>query len=361
MTGVDRAFWRGRKVFITGHTGFKGGWISLWLQKLGAEVTGFSLEPPTEPNFFNVARVAEDMVSIIGDIRDKSKLERAIIDSAPEIIFHMAAQPLVRQSYHNPIETYETNVLGLVNLFECLRYSSTVGAIVNITTDKVYLNHEWMWGYRETDSLGGYDPYSASKNCAEVITASYRESFFNPKHYGSHKVAIATARAGNVVGGGDWAADRLLPDLLKAFNNGWVADIRHPEAVRPWQHVLEPLCGYLLLAQRLLTQGPCYGEAWNFGPPIEQARSVRWIAERLATLWGSDARWREVPSDSLHETSYLRLDASKARLRLGWKPFLSLDSTLNSIVDWSRAYLSNSEMRSISLRQIEHYESLATT
>jgi len=283
-------FWRGKRVFLTGHTGFKGSWLSLWLQSLGAELYGFALSPPTFPSLFEEARIADGMTSIKGDIRDLDFFIQAMRDAKPEIVIHMAAQPLVRYSYQNPIETYATNVMGTIHMLEAVRATPTVRAVVNITTDKCYENKEWVWGYREDDPMGGYDPYSSSKGCAELVTAAYRSSFFNPESYEKHGVALATVRAGNVIGGGDWAQDRLIPDTLAAFERGEPVCIRNPQAIRPWQHVLEPLRGYLLLAEKLFHAGSAYAEGWNFGPADHDCRPVDWIVALLAEEWGKGAR-----------------------------------------------------------------------
>ena len=279
VNGIDADFWRGRRVFLTGHTGFKGGWLALWLQRLGADVTGYALDPPTTPSLFAVARVGAGMRSIINDIRDAETLAQAMREAQPEIVIHMAAQPLVRYSYQAPVETYATNVMGTVHLLEAVRQTDSVRAVVNVTSDKCYENREWVWGYRENEPMGGYDPYSNSKGCAELVTAAYRNSYFNPAQYSQHGVALASARAGNVIGGGDWAEDRLIPDILRAIAAGEAVNIRSPHAIRPWQHVLEPLSGYLLLAQRLIEDGPAHAEGWNFGPSEEDARPVQWIVE----------------------------------------------------------------------------------
>ena len=351
-------FWRGKRVFLTGHTGFKGSWLSLWLQALGAELTGYALEPPTNPSLFKEAQVAEGMTSIIGDILDLERLKKALQAAAPDIVIHMAAQPLVRQSYENPVETYATNVMGTVHLLESVRLIGGVKAIVNVTTDKCYENREWEWGYRESEPMGGYDPYSNSKGCAELVSAAYRSSFFNKDQYVHHGVALATARAGNVIGGGDWAKDRLIPDILAAFEHHSPVNIRNPHALRPWQHVLEPLGGYLLLAERLYTQGPYFAEGWNFGPNDDDARPVGWIVEKLVDMWGGDACWTKDEGDHPHEASYLKLDISKARARLGWRPMLRLEDALKLIVEWTQARSNGANVRTLSLGQIKAYQTL---
>jgi CDP-glucose 4,6-dehydratase len=348
-------FWRDKKVFLTGHTGFKGSWLCLWLQQLGAQVTGYALQPPTDPSLFEVANVAQGMTSIIGDIRDGEALAKAMRDAAPDIVIHMAAQPLVRYSYVNPVETYSTNVMGTVHLLEAVRQTPSVRAVVNVTSDKCYDNKEWVWGYRENEPMGGFDPYSNSKGCAELVASAYRNSFFNPAKYNEHKVALASVRAGNVIGGGDWAADRLIPDILRAISDGKPVVIRSPHAIRPWQHVLEPLSGYLLLAEKLYTQGVDYAEGWNFGPNDEDAKPVQWIVERLTEQWGDGASWQLDGGDHPHEAHYLKLDCSKARMRIDWQPRWQLARTLEMIVAWQRAWLAKEDMRTFTLKQIKQY------
>jgi len=350
-------FWCGKRVFLTGHTGFKGGWLSLWLQSLGAELTGYALRQPTCPSFFEGARVADNMSSIEGDIRDLDCLTQAMRAAQPEIVIHMAAQPLVRYSYQNPVETYATNVMGTVHMLEALRATPTVRAVLNITTDKCYQNREWVWGYRENDPMGGYDPYSSSKGCAELVSAAYRTSFFNPETYKKHGVALATVRAGNVIGGGDWAQDRLIPDTLSAFEQGKPVYVRNPNAIRPWQHVLEPLQGYLLLAEKLFQEGPDYAEGWNFGPTDHDCRPVSSIVALLAKEWGKGARWEIDELPQPHEANFLKLDSSKAMTRLGWCPKWDLKRTLHSIVSWHQARLAGVDLQNLSLAQIREYTS----
>ncbi|MFH2139928.1 MAG: CDP-glucose 4,6-dehydratase [Pseudomonadota bacterium] len=352
---MNAAFWRGKKVFLTGHTGFKGSWLSLWLQQLGAEVTGYALQAPTNPSLFEVANVAQGMTSIIGDIRDAEALSKAMRDAAPDIVIHMAAQPLVRYSYVNPVETYSTNVMGTVHLLEAVRQTPSVRAVVNVTSDKCYDNKEWVWGYRENEAMGGFDPYSNSKGCAELVTSAYRNSFFNPEKYADHRVALASGRAGNVIGGGDWADDRLIPDILRAISDNKPVVIRSPYAIRPWQHVLEPLSGYLLLAEKLYMQGVTYAEGWNFGPADEDAKPVQWIVEQLTQQWGEGARWQLDGGEHPHEAHYLKLDCSKAKMRLNWQPRWHLGHTLEMIVSWQQAWLAKQDMRSFTLKQIEQY------
>lgn len=353
---MNPLFWKDRKVFLTGHTGFKGGWLSLWLQILGAKTTGYALNPQTTPSIFEVAKVSQGMTSIIGDIRDGKALERCLNVHLPEIVIHLAAQPLVRRSYVDPVETYSTNVMGTVNLLEAVRKTPSVRAVVIVTSDKCYENKEWEWGYRETEPMGGLDPYSSSKGCAELITAAYRASFFNVNSYTNNYVGIATARAGNVIGGGDWAQDRLVPDILSAFQNGQPAIIRFPLSTRPWQHVIESLSGYMLLAQKLYIDGPAYADAWNFGPSEDDFIKVQWIADQFTKHWGKGAKWIEAgPGTTPHEAIKLKLDSSRAKLSLGWKPKWSLNHAIENIVMWHKGYIAGSDMRAITISQIEEY------
>lgn len=353
---MDAEFWQGKRVFLTGHTGFKGGWLGLWLQQLGANVTGYALDAPTTPSLFEVAGVARGMVSIIGDVRDGEALKRAMAQARPEIVIHMAAQPLVRYSYVNPVETYATNVMGVVNLLEAVRETPGVRSVVNVTSDKCYENREWPWGYRENEAMGGYDPYSNSKGCAELVTAGYRSSFFNAERYAEHGIALGSGRAGNVIGGGDWAMDRLIPDMLRAIGAGQPVMIRNPHAIRPWQHVLEPLSGYLTLAEKLYTEGPAHAEGWNFGPHDTDAKSVEWIIERMTQEWGADASWSLDGQNHPHEATYLKLDCSKARGQLGWHPRWDIGQTIAKIVEWHKAFDQGMDMREFTLAQITNYQ-----
>jgi CDP-glucose 4,6-dehydratase len=354
MVDVNPNFWRGKRVFVTGHTGFKGSWLSLWLQSMGAQVYGFALQPPTEPALFTAAGVAQGMVSTIGDIRDYQAVLAEIQACQPEIVLHLAAQPLVRYSYQAPVETYATNVMGTVHVLEAARQVGSVRAIVNVTTDKCYENQEWVWGYREDEPMGGYDPYSNSKGCSELVTSAYRRSFFQ-----GSGIALASARAGNVIGGGDWAADRLVPDILRAFERSQPVVIRNPHSIRPWQHVLEPLSGYMVLAERLFEQDRAFAEGWNFGPQDKDARPVSWIVEHMVNSWAEGSSWRLDGGEHPHEAHYLKLDISKARARLGWEPRWSLDVALDHIVTWHRAWLAREDVRALSLRQIEQYSTTA--
>lgn len=356
-TTISPSFWQGRKVFLTGHTGFKGAWLSTWLHKLGADVTGYALAPATQPNLFDLAELDQTMHSVIGDIRDPAHLLEAMQIAQPEIVIHMAAQPLVRYSYLNPVETYSTNVMGLVNVFEAIRQTPSVKAVVNVTSDKCYENREWDWGYRENEAMGGYDPYSSSKGCAELITSAYRRSYFNPETYATHGVALASARAGNVIGGGDWSDDRLIPDIIRAFTAGQHVTIRNPHAIRPWQHVLEPLHGYLMLAERLITDGVKFAEGWNFGSNPVDAQPVSWIMARMKDKWGAGADYTIDPNAAtVHEAGLLTLDSSKANKHLSWQPHWSLEQTLDMICAWHQAHIKGQNMRDMTLAQITAYE-----
>jgi CDP-glucose 4,6-dehydratase len=350
----DAAFWRGKRVLLTGHTGFKGSWLALWLRRMGAEVTGYALEPPTQPSLFELARVGEVVEDVRADVRDAADLARAFDAARPEIVIHMAAQSLVRSSYEDPVGTYETNVMGTVQLLQAVRGASSCRAVLVVTSDKCYENREWSRGYREDDAMGGFDPYSNSKGCAELVTAAYRNSFFR------NGPAIASARAGNVIGGGDWGRDRLLPDAARAFSRAEPVEIRNPAATRPWQHVLEPLSGYLLLVERLWQEGAAVAEGWNFGPNDVDARPVKEVVERFAALWGGGMRWQLAAGAQPHEAHQLRLDCTKARSRLGWKPRLALDTALEWTVDWYRSWHAGADARRLTEDQIDRYTELAT-
>lgn len=352
---MSSSFWQGKRVFLTGHTGFKGSWLSLWLQQLGAEVTGFSLVPSTQPNLFETANVENGMTSIIGDIRDLEHVKKVFKQVQPEIVIHMAAQALVRYSYDNPVETYATNVMGTLHVLEAIRSITTVRSAVMITTDKCYENKEWQWGYRENEAMGGHDPYSSSKGCAELLIASYRNSFFPAGKHNQHQTAIASARAGNVIGGGDWSEDRLVPDIIKAFVNQKTVNIRNPKAIRPWQHVLEPLSGYLVLAEKLYTEGNEFAEAWNFGPKSEDVKPVQWIVEKMALQWGDKVKWNVDTEEHPHEAHYLRLDCSKANENLHWHPQWDLPHALQKIIKWHKAILDGKDMQNMCIEQINEY------
>ena len=353
---MNSEFWCGKRVFLTGHTGFKGGWLSLWLHSMGAEVHGYALNPPTETNLFAVAEVGKGMASsIIADIRDGEKLRQAMLVAQPDIVFHLAAQPLVRYSHAQPAETYEVNVMGTVHMLEAVRATPGIKAVVNVTTDKCYENREWVWGYRENEAMGGFDPYSSSKACAELVTSAYRQSFLEPAG-----IALASARAGNVIGGGDWAEDRLIPDFLRAIDAGETLKIRSPQSTRPWQHVLEPLAGYLILAQQLYHKGTDFAEAWNFGPADDDARPVRWIVERMAEM-RKDAKWQCDETPQPHEANYLKLDSSKAHNLLNWKPRWGLQTALQRTLEWHEAWRKAGDMRSVTLAQIADYQSARET
>jgi CDP-glucose 4,6-dehydratase len=348
--------WNGRRVLLTGHTGFKGSWLSLWLQQKSAVLCGVSLAPPSRPNLFTDADVIRAMQSITGDIRDSAFLRRVVADFRPEVVFHMAAQPLVRAAYEDPLGTYSTNVMGTAHLLDAVRHTNSVRAVVVVTTDKCYENREWEWPYREIDRLGGYDPYSNSKACAELVVSAYRNSFFQPADYSRHGVALASVRAGNVIGGGDWADNRLVPDIIRAFMVSKPVVIRNPRAIRPWQHVLEPLRGYIAVAESLLADGVVNAEAWNFGPEQSDARPVEWIVRELAKVWGEDARWELEGFPQQHEAQNLKLDCSKALTRLGWQPVLHLQHALEMTVAWYRAKLQQEDMNTFTRKQIHEYE-----
>lgn len=353
---MDTVFWQDKKVLVTGHTGFKGSWLSIWLQNLGANLVGYSLPPPTTPSLFDSACVEEGMISITGDVRNFEQFQSVIAEHRPEIIFHMAAQSLVRHSYNNPVETYATNVMGTVHLLEAVRQTGGVKAIVNITSDKCYENQEWPWGYRENEPMGGFDPYSNSKGCAELVTSAFRNSFFNAEDFDNHGVALASARSGNVIGGGDWAKDRLIPDIMRAITAGKPVVVRNPDSIRPWQHVLEPLGGYLLLAQKLWEEGRGFAEAWNFGPNDEDAKPVSWVVTSLTDMWGQGASWQLDGHKHPHEAHYLKLDCSKVKSRIGWSPKWNLETTLRAIVNWNQEYLAQKkDMRAVVTEQINAF------
>jgi len=349
---IDRKFWSGKSVFVTGHTGFKGSWLCLWLQSLGARVVGYALEPASPLDLFELAFVSKGMESHFGDVRNLELFMSTMQAARPEIVIHLAAQALVRPSYENPVETYSTNVMGTVHVLESTRRTEGVKAVVIITSDKCYENHEWVWGYREDEAMGGYDPYSSSKGCAELVTAAYRRSFFSDSLHGA---GVASARAGNVIGGGDWAKDRLVPDIMRAFLDNRPAEIRSPASVRPWQYVLDPLNGYLMLAERLYQNRGEFSTGWNFGPIESEMRPVSWIADELARRWGASARWICRPGEHPHESLSLKLDCAKARHYLGWSPRVSMSAALDWTVEWYRGYQSGADVKQIVLREIERF------
>lgn len=351
MTKVNPSFWKEKKVFLTGHTGFKGSWLSLWLQSMGAKVKGYSLEPNTDPSLFKITNVSHKLESQIGDIRNLEKIKNSMAVFNPDITIHMAAQPLVRLSYKEPVETFAANVMGTVNVLEAAKSCKNLKAIVSVTTDKCYENKEWQWGYRENDPMGGRDPYSSSKGCAELVTSAYRRSFFNTPDTAS----LASARAGNVIGGGDWAQDRLIPDILKAFEKSKPAIIRNPLSIRPWQHVLEPLSGYLILAEKLYENGEKFDQAWNFGPNDSDCQSVGMVMDKMANSWGEDASWELDKNCHPHEAGFLKLDCSKARNQLGWTPRWNLETTVKRIVDWEKSRLAGENMQNKCLQEIAEY------
>jgi CDP-glucose 4,6-dehydratase len=355
----DRGYWKNRRVFLTGHTGFKGSWMSLWLQAMGADVTGYALPPPTEPSLFAQAGVVGSIRSVFADLRDYDRLKHAIADCRPEVVIHMGAQTVVSRGYADPIETYSTNVMGTVHVFEAVRQLEQRCVIVNVTSDKCYENNEWVWAYRENDRMGGHDPYSNSKGCAELVTSAYRDSYFSPETYERHGVALASARAGNVIGGGDWTANQLIPDLMRAFLAGQPCMIRNPLATRPWEFVLEPLRGYLMLAEALAKDPKTFASGWNFGPGEDDAKPVSWIADRLVRSWGGSARWTLDQGAHPHEAHLLKLDASKAKISLKWHPVLPLENALDWIVAWYRACQQKADLGALTRSQIQQYESLA--
>jgi CDP-glucose 4,6-dehydratase len=355
---IDPQFWRGKKVFLTGHTGFKGSWTCLWLNHLGAKVTGFALPPPTTPSLFELARIGELIHSVEGDVTNLGAVEKAMREAEPDIVIHMAAQSLVRKSYQEPTQTLGTNIMGSANVLDAIRRVPSVRAVVMVTSDKCYHNEEWVWGYREDSRLGGDDPYSASKAGAEIVVWTYQHSFFSEKH-GPTVPAVASARAGNVIGGGDWAEDRLVPDILRSLLRGEPTLIRNPNATRPWQHVLEPVHGYLTLAERLYTRRHEFVSGWNFGPPDASEKSVGWVIAKLYGLWGTSQEWKRDTNPGPPEKTFLKLDSSKAHAYLGWRPKLDLPTTLDWIVQWTRAYEKKADMRAVTLAEIQRFMAIA--
>jgi len=358
---LDRSFWKDRRVFLTGHTGFKGSWLSLWLSTLGAKVVGYALDPPTSPSLYEQADVASVLHSIIGDIRDLPRLNSAVAEFEPEVVLHLAAQSVVRTGYENPVDTYASNVMGTVHVLEAVRTLKRRCVVVNVTSDKCYENREWVWGYRETDRMGGHDPYSNSKGCAELVTSAFRDSYFPPESLHEHGVALASARAGNAIGGGDWTAYQLIPDLMRAFMAGQPCLIRNPLSYRPWQFVLEPLRGYLLIAERLAENGAAFASGWNFGPLEGDAKPVSWIADTLSSKWGKGASWVQDSTVSAKEARALKLDASRAATCLDWHPILRIEQTLSWIVEWYQAFESGADLRATTIEQIQRYERLLSS
>jgi CDP-glucose 4,6-dehydratase len=354
---VHPEFWNGKRVFVTGHTGFKGSWLSLWLARMGAKVTGYALPPPTDPSLFEMGRVAELIDSHIGNVGDLASLEAAMQSAKPEIVIHMAAQSLVRYSYQNPVETFSTNVLGTVHVLDAVRRTPSVRAVVVVTSDKCYFNEEWVWGYREDSRLGGVDPYSGSKGAAELVVTAYQHSYFSADRHADGP-AVASARAGNVIGGGDWALDRLVPDILRSLLKDEPTLIRNPQATRPWQHVLEPLNGYLVLAEHLFNEGHKFASGWNFGPSEQSERTVGWIIEKLYSMWGVGFEWKRDTNPGPPESTFLKLDASKARALLQWQPKLDLETTLRWIVDWTRQYQAGADMREVTYADIDRFAAI---
>jgi len=352
-------FWKNKKVLITGHNGFKGSWLSLWLQSVGANLIGFSLSPPTEPNLYTLANVADGMVSIKGDIRDLDKILSVVKEHKPEIVIHMAAQSLVKHSHFNPVETYSTNIMGTVNVLESIRHSDCVQSALVVTSDKCYENQEWVWGYRENEPMGGSDPYSSSKGCAELVTQSYQKSYFNKDAEPYRRTSVASVRAGNVIAGGDWAKNRLMPDLIRAFMKNRSACIRNPKAIRPWQFVLEPIGGYLTLVEKLWDKGFAYNGAWNFGPNEDEAKPVSWIVDRMASQWGDHIKWKVAPSAHPHEANELKLNCSKAKSQLGWAPKLSLETTLTWIINWYKCFQQKGDIQQLTQKQITDYQNIS--
>jgi len=355
---MNTQFWKGKTVLLTGHTGFKGSWLSLWLQKLGVKLIGFSKDIPTKPSLFEIANVKDGMTSVTGNVCNYEQIEKVVRDYKPEIVIHMAAQAILRQSYKDPIETYSTNVMGTVNVLESIRNSGNVKVILNVTSDKCYEPNKLSNGFNEDDRLGGYDPYSNSKACAELVTSSFRNSFFNPSEYTKHGIALASVRAGNVIGGGDWGSDRLIPDIMRGILKNGMIEIRHPEAIRPWQHVLDPLNGYLVLIEKLWASGPEFSEGWNIGPEKNDEKPVRWILEKLTELWNRDIQWKTNNERIPYEEKFLRLSCSKARKKLGWRPKLKLEQGLIWTINWYKQYEEKKDLREFTEGQIAKFQDM---
>lgn len=357
---IDASFWENKKVLVTGHTGFKGSWLVIWLHMLGAKVIGYGLDPITEDDNYVVTGIGKSIVDIRADIRNGKSLKEVMQLHQPEFVFHLAAQPLVLSSYEDPVTTYETNVMGTLHVLEGIKTCGSVRAGIMVTSDKCYENKEMLWGYHETDAMGGYDPYSSSKGCAELLISSYRNSYFNERNYAAHHTAIASVRAGNVIGGGDWSPNRLVPDCIRSFLNNEMIEIRNPQAIRPWQHVIEPLSGYLTLAAKLYVDGPQYAEGWNFGPDDGNAKEVEWIVQYLSNKWGDTQPYEVVSNTAAHEAKYLKLDCSKAKHVLNWHPKWDLSTSLDKIIEWTHDFMKGNNMLEICRKQIQEYMELKT-
>jgi CDP-glucose 4,6-dehydratase len=358
---MNHSFWKGKRVFVTGHSGFKGTWLSMLLLELGAEVTGYSLLPPSSPYLFDLVGLRGLLNSLEGDVCEYQQLKGALEQCRPQIVIHMAAQSLVRRSYQDPLTTYSTNIMGTVNLLEAIRHVKGIRAVVNVTSDKCYENRRTANGYREEESLGGSDPYSSSKACAELITSAFRRSFFNSTKNGDSGIHLASARAGNVIGGGDWAPDRLIPDVIKAFSTNEPVKIRNPKAIRPWQHVLDPISGYLKLAEKLWSKHARYADAWNFGPSASMAKPVGWITQYIANSWGNRAKWERDGGEHYKESFCLKLNSTKSRLRLGWSPLLNIRKTLDWTISWYKRFYAGEDARAITLEQLHTFIQLDST
>jgi CDP-glucose 4,6-dehydratase len=352
---MNQSFWKNKEILITGHTGFKGSWLTVWLKKLGANITGFSKSVPTNPSLFETTNIEKDIKSVVGDIQNYELLKETISKCEPEIIFHMAAQSLVIKSYSNPIETFSTNVMGTVNLLYAVKETKKPKVVINITSDKCYENNESLEGYSEDDPMGGHDPYSSSKGCAELITKSFRKSFFSSDH--ENNIGLASVRAGNVIGGGDWAENRLIPDIIRAIKNKENIKIRNPNALRPWQHVLDPLNGYISVAEKLWDDQTKYSEGWNFGPEKNEVKPVSWIIEKFNELWKNKINW-EVSNNKLHEANNLILNCQKAKSILGWNSKINTETALKLTIEWYRKYFDGENMRKVTEEQITKFQKL---
>ena len=355
---INLNFWKNKKVLLTGHTGFKGSWLSIWLKKLGVELVGFSKDIPTKPSLFEIAKVSEGMTSITGNIEDFTAIQKVLKENKPEIVIHMAAQSLVRKSYEEPINTFATNVMGTVNLLQAVKTTGNTLVLINITSDKCYENKGTEKAFSENSPMGGYDPYSSSKGCAELVTSSFRDSFFNLKEFERHGCSLSSVRSGNVIGGGDWAKDRLIPDIMNSISKRIPTQIRNTRSIRPWQFVLEPLFGYLILAQRMWEEGKEFSEPWNFGPDETDCKSVKWILEKISKEWNDGFSWKEDTKDNPHEAEMLKLDCTKAKKRLGWKTKLDVTETIEWTVNWYKEYFKNSDMKEYTENQIDKFVSL---